>query len=142
MQNIAVIDSFEGDYHFLSNFYSFPITYEGYTFQNNEAAFQAAKCPERMQDFCGLNPNEAKYLGLRVRLRPDWEEVKAQIMYEICKVKFEDEELRQMLLDTGDAELICGNTWGDTIWGFCDGEGENRLGKILMRIRTEAKNET
>lgn len=37
----------------------------------------------------------------------------------------------------GDAELIEGNTWGDRIWGVCDGVGENRLGKILMRVRAE-----
>ena len=40
-------------------------------------AFQAAKCPERMQEFCGLSPQKAKRLGRSVELRPDWERVPA-----------------------------------------------------------------
>lgn len=70
------ISEFRGEYYFLSNFYSAPVTYNGMCFENNEAAFQAAKCPERMTEFCRLNPSEAKRLGRRVKLRGDWEAVK------------------------------------------------------------------
>lgn len=63
------ISEFRGEYYFLSNFYSAPVTYNGMCFENNEAAFQAAKCPERMTEFCRLNPSEAKRLGRRVKLR-------------------------------------------------------------------------
>ena len=69
------ISEFRGEYYFLSNFYSAPVTYNGMCFENNEAAFQAAKCPERMTEFCRLNPSEAKRLGRRVKLRGDWEYV-------------------------------------------------------------------
>lgn len=82
------ISEFRGEYYFLSNFYSAPVTYNGMCFENNEAAFQAAKCPERMTEFCRLNPSEAKRLGRRVKLRGDWEAVKDTVMYEICKAKF------------------------------------------------------
>ena len=68
----ASISEFRGEYYFLSNFYSAPVTYNGMCFENNEAAFQAAKCPERMTEFCRLNPSEAKRLGRRVKLRGDW----------------------------------------------------------------------
>ena len=44
------ISEFRGEYYFLSNFYSAPVTYNGMCFENNEAAFQAAKCPERMTE--------------------------------------------------------------------------------------------
>ena len=126
------------EYYFLSNFYSAPVTYNGMCFENNEAAFQAAKCPERMTEFCRLNPSEAKRLGRRVKLRGDWEAVKDTVMYEICKAKFsQNPDLADQLVATKDAELIEGNTWGDRIWGVCDVVGENRLGKILMRIRAE-----
>ena len=84
----ASISEFRGEYYFLSNFYSAPVTYNGMCFENNEAAFQAAKCPERMTEFCRLNPSEAKRLGRRVELRGDWEAVKDTVMYEICKAKF------------------------------------------------------
>ncbi|WP_281513165.1 NADAR family protein [Bacteroides acidifaciens] len=132
------ISSFKGKYYFLSNFFSAPVEYQGYYFDNNEAAFQAAKCPKRMQEFCGLNPSLAKRLGHRVALRSDWEEVKYNIMHQICLSKFsQNPALRKRLIDTGDAELVEGNTWGDRIWGVCDGVGENNLGKILMRVRDE-----
>ena len=36
-----------------------------------------------------------------------------------------------------DVDLIEGNTWGDTFWGQVDGKGENKLGKLLMKIRDE-----
>lgn len=39
-------------------------------------------------------------------------------------------------MTTGNAELIEGNTWNDTFWGVCNGEGENNLGKLLMKVRT------
>lgn len=132
------ITEFRGDNFFLSNFYPAPVVYQGVRFENSEAAFQAAKCPRRMQEFCGLNPSEAKRLGRRVGLRIDWEEVKFGVMYQVCKAKFtQNPDLTQKLIDTGDAELIEGNTWGDKVWGVCNGVGENYLGKILMQIREE-----
>ena len=134
------INEFKGKYYFLSNFYNAEITYNGYTFRNNEAAFQAQKCPSRIKEFCDLNPSEAKRLGRHVCLRYDWEYVKEDIMYEVCKTKFiQHPDLAQLLIDTGDAALIEGNTWGDTTWGVCDGIGENKLGNILMKIRDELK---
>lgn len=134
------IDEFRGRYFFLSNFYTAPVIYQGIRFENNEAAFQAAKCPERMTEFCGLTPNAAKRLGRRVQLRPDWETVKYDVMYEVCMAKFtQNPDLLSKLLDTGDAELIEGNTWGDRVWGvdMYRAIGENHLGKILMRVRAE-----
>ncbi len=135
-----MINSFKGKYYFLSNFCSAPVTYDGFTFQNNEAAFQAAKCcsPELKKQFVNLNPSEAKRSGRRVKLRSDWEQVKVRIMQEICKAKFDQNEtLRQQLLATGNEPLEEGNTWGDRIWGTVDGVGQNHLGKILMEIRKE-----
>lgn len=134
----TAINEFRGDNFFLSNFFVAPVFYQGIRFENNEAAFQAAKCPERMQEFCGLSPQKAKRLGRSVELRPDWEEVKYDVMYRICKAKFlQNPDLLKQLLETGDAELVEGNTWGDTVWGVCSGVGENNLGKTLMRIRDE-----
>lgn len=73
-------------------------------------------------------------------MRPDWELVKYDVMYEVCMAKFtQNPDLLSKLLATGDAELIEGNTWGDRVWGvdIHRGIGENHLGKILMRIRSE-----
>lgn len=129
---------FKNEYFFLSNFYETPILCFGHYFANSEAAFQAMKCPERAKEFCGLNPSEAKKLGRHVKLRDDWETVKNAVMYEVCKQKFlQHPNLAKKLLATGDAKLVEGNDWGDRVWGVCNGEGENRLGRILMLIRSE-----
>ena len=49
--------------------------------------------------------------------------------------KFSKSPFKEMLLSTGEEELIEGNTWNDRFWGVCDGMGENNLGKILMAVR-------
>ena len=73
-------------------------------------------------------------------MRADWEQVKFQVMEDCVRYKFTHHpDLRVALLATGDAELIEGNDWGDRIWGVYQGQGENRLGKILMKIRAELR---
>ena len=131
---------FRNEHYYLSNFYNAPVRYNGLTFKNNEAAFQAMKCPERASEFCDLNSADAKRLGRCVRLRSDWSVVKERIMYEICLAKFtQNDELKRRLLATGDALLVEGNSWNDREWGVCNGVGENKLGKIPMRVRNELK---
>ena len=68
------IRSFRGDYRFLSNFYQCPFEYEGLTYPNSEAAFQAAKAvdpAERVKYTQIKNPIRAKQMGKREVLRPD-----------------------------------------------------------------------
>ena len=139
------ITSFRGDYDFLSNFYEAPVEYDGLIYGNNEAAFQAQKCmtAEEKQIFTECRPSKAKSKGRQVQLRPDWEDVKVGIMEEIVRAKFRQNPiLASWLLATGDRKLIEGNTWHDVCWGVDakTGEGENHLGKILMKIRDELRN--
>ena len=136
------INSFRGEYFFLSNFYEAPVTYKGLTYSNNEAAFQAQKCltEEEKKLFTKVSPSEAKRMGRRVKLRPDWEIVKENEMRNIVKAKFEQNPyIAEKLLATGDAYLEEGNTWGDRTWGTVNGVGRNLLGNILMDIRTLLK---
>lgn len=135
-----MINSFRGDYYFLSNFYNAPVTFDGITYMNNEAAFQAQKTLdiEERKAFSSLPPNLAKRKGRRVKLRDDWEDVKFDLMYQICFNKFyQNPELGIALLSTGSEYLEEGNTWRDRIWGTYNGIGQNNLGNILMRIRSE-----
>lgn len=90
-----------------------------------------------------MNPSvsdESKRLGRKVDLRTDWDLVKLDVMRRVVRAKFEQHpNLAQYLIDTGDAELIEGNTWHDVYWGvdLKTDEGENHLGKILMALRQE-----
>lgn len=144
MTTISTIDSFRGKYYFLSNFFPAEVTYNGLTYQNNEAAFQAQKTysKEERIEFTTLEPRDAKRRGRRVRLRKDWEQVKDRVMEEIVRAKFsQNEELKEQLLATGDAQLVEGNRWNDRYWGvdIRSGVGENHLGKILMKVRSELR---
>ena len=134
------INSFRDEYYFLSNFYECSVTYNGLTYKNNEAAFQAQKCInlKDREKFCDLRASESKKLGRRVVLRKDWEDIKIKVMTDIVKAKFEqNEDLQKKLLATEDAYLEEGNSWGDRIWGTVNGVGANNLGEILMNVRKE-----
>lgn len=131
------IDSFQGSYRWLSNFWPVKVKYLGVEYLSVEAAYQAAKSddPEVRFQFCFLNPYQAKALGKKVTLRADWNDIKLSVMTGLLIQKFKDPTLAKALADTGDAKLIEGNTWGDTYWGVCRGVGQNHLGKALMNIR-------
>lgn len=140
-----IIDFFDGEFAFLSNFYEQPnlITDEmNIAYPTVEHYFQAAKTldkNERKRISILETPGKAKRAGRRVTLRSDWEEVKTDVMRRALMKKFSDPLMREKLLETGDAELVEGNYWGDTCWGVCNGVGENRLGKLLMDIRESLK---
>ena len=139
-----IIKKFVGKYDFLSNFYEATVTWQGLTYANSEAAFQAGKVitTEERQAFTVLDPAKAKRLGRKVALRPDWEEIKTGVMEEVVRAKFtQHPDLAERLLATGDAQLVEGTLWNDTCWGIDlhTGVGENRLGIILMKVRDELK---
>jgi ribA/ribD-fused uncharacterized protein len=140
------ISSFHGEFAFLSNFYTSPITVDCITFPTVEHAFQAAKTndPETKRQIAAKDtPGKAKRAGGKrgiVRdFDPSWETRKVDVMRSLVQQKFQDPQLREMLLQTGDRPLIEGNVWNDTFWGVCRGKGANNLGKILEQIRSELR---
>ena len=144
MTGPKVIDSFSGDYSFLSNFYRSTIIFEGMTYPSVEHAFQANKTLDllrRNQIRNARSCGEAKRLGRSVILREDWEQIKIGLMEKLLKEKFANPNLKELLLKTGDANLIEGNDWGDNFWGVCRGIGHNHLGKLLMKARDELREE-
>lgn len=131
---IQVIDSFRGEYSFLSDFHKCKVEFEGMTYPSVEHAFQAAKNPDpeyRRSVAAVGSPVTAKRMGKKTVLRPDREEVKEGIMYELLISKFSDPGLRDKLIE--------GNNHWDRYWGVCRGEGQNKLGKLLMKVREEVK---
>lgn len=134
-----MITSFQDQFRFLSNFAPIQVEFNGLTFNSTEAAYQAAKCKnkEDQKKFQNIEAGKAKRLGKKVEIREDWNDVKIQIMEDLLRQKFSNPEYKNKLLLTGNQEIQEGNNWGDTFWGICNGNGENHLGKLLMKIRDE-----
>lgn len=143
-----VINRFDGEFFFLSNFYQCPLVYDGITYSSSEAAFQAQKTlnVNKRKYIASLNPGQSKREGRRlVDLREDWDEVKDSVMYEIVMAKFsQNPNLAKKLILTGDKILVEGNSWNDRYWGMnyeCT-VGRNQLGKTLMMVRDKLKEST
>lgn len=139
------ISRFDGTkYAFLSNFHLAPVEYEGLTYPSSEHAYQAAKTENqllrRVFTETSMTPAKSKRVGRSLQLRDNWDEIKAGIMEDIVRIKFlTHNKLAKKLVETGDEELIEGNTWGDVFFGVVDGVGQNHLGRILMKVREELK---
>jgi ribA/ribD-fused uncharacterized protein len=139
------IDSFDGEYAWLSNFYLTKIETLSHIFPSVEHAFQASKCANKddISLFTKGTPGQAKRLGRRVPLREDWESVKFSVMKELLLIKFSNPTLKDKLLATKEYALIEGNYWHDGTYGICSckkcssKEQLNMLGKTLMEIRKE-----
>ena len=129
------------------NPFLFPIRLKDRTWPTTEHYFQAQKFPDTQheEDIRLLNsPMIAARAGRdrKKPLREDWETVKDAIMTEAVRAKFtQHPRLRELLLSTGDAHLI-EHTRNDSYWGDGgDGSGKNKLGLILIEIRTELRKE-
>lgn len=137
------------EYRFLSNFYAAEVEWEGKKYRSTEHAYQAAKSLDPIvRENIRNHPKfvDAKKLGGELDCRPDWEDVKIGVMEDVVRQKFtKHQDLKEMLLATGDAYLEETNYWHDCFWGVCTCNGPkcktgaNNLGKILMKIREEIK---
>ncbi|MEX3014807.1 NADAR family protein [Gymnodinialimonas hymeniacidonis] len=128
-----------------SNFAPYGVEMEGVYWRTVEHYFQAMKFHDadyRERIRSASKPKDAKSLGMTraIPLRPDWEEVKDEIMYAAVSRKFRTHaEPRALLFSTGDARIV-ENAPMDYYWGGGqDGTGLNRLGEILMRVRAELR---
>ena len=133
--------SVSAEYGELSNFAAYPIKLRGKTWPTVEHFFQAQKfaAPKDQEEIRKANtPMIAARLGRdrKRKLRRDWESVKIGVMREAVEAKFrQHDELRELLLATGDAKLV-EHTENDDFWGDGgDGRGRNELGRILMAVR-------
>lgn len=133
------------EHGYFSNFSRHPVYLKGKRWPTSEHYFQAQK-------FCGTEheeqvrladkPMHAARMG-RERSRPlrkDWDTVKDSIMKEAVMAKFtQHAELKQRLLNTGNA-LLVERTANDHYWGDGgDGSGLNKLGHILMDVRNNIR---
>ena len=135
-------------YGCFSNFSPHPIQLEGISWQTVEHYYQAQKFVGTENE--GLvsvirdakTPAEAAAIGRdrTHKLRPDWEQVKPQVMWQGVLTKFlTHADIQAILLDTSE-ELIVEDSPTDYYWGCGrDKTGQNQLGNILMKVRQELR---
>ncbi len=134
------IKLFKGDYTFLGNRFPCRFNWRGLAYGSAEAAFQSSKCTEESERkvFASCSADKAVQRGKELVPYTGWEEDQLDIMESILQAKFgQNPSLMQKLVDTGNCVLLNGNNKHETYWGvdLYSWEGENNLGKLLMKIR-------
>ena len=125
-----------------SNFARYPIVIDDVMWYSSEHYFQAMKFPHDLEYQDKIRTTKAcrdiKILGRngQMKLRPDWEDVKEDVMMIALRAKFDQyPELKQLLLSTAGKSLV-EHTDNDNYWGDAgDGSGLNRLGNLLVELR-------
>ena len=135
----------EQTYGCFSNFSPHGFTLDDIWWPTSEHYFQAQKFigTPYFDRLCrASSPKQVAELGRRrdFPLRPDWNQVKDDIMRKAVLRKFETHvDIRAILLDTGNEEII-ENTTHDYYWGCgTEGNGRNMLGQILMEVRQDLR---
>ena len=134
----------KGKYGCFSNFSAHPVDLDGQRWPTVEHYFQAMKFPDdpNRQERIRLasTPLEAKRIAWEDSrgMREDWDSVRDSIMERALRQKFrQHKEIAGVLKGTGVEQLV-EHTRYDAYWGDGgDGTGENRLGKLLMRVRKD-----
>ena len=129
-----MINKFEGRYRFLSNFYPCEIEHQGIKYPSVENFYVAMKVndqqlingkyytPGDFREMIALikNPSEVKKIGSKVKLRSNWDEKKLESMNWAVRQKFKNnQELKEMLLNTSNQDIVEENYWHDIYWGIC-----------------------
>jgi ribA/ribD-fused uncharacterized protein len=144
MSNVIRFHLKSGPYGWLSNFAAYNVMIDGMVWPTSEHFYQASKFindPDWMEAIRGMaRPYDAWRMGRSPDhpRRVDWDNVKDDVMLRAVRSKFsQHDNLRRYLIATGDAILV-EHSPRDTYWGDGgDGTGLNRLGEILMRVRSD-----
>lgn len=142
-QEILDFYSVKDAYGEFSNFAIYPIVVDGVDWPTSEHYYQAHKYtePELMEKVRNAkSPMEAALMGRDPNFpkRADWNEYKDIAMEVAVRAKFaQHQELRTLLKSTGTSKIF-EHTKNDCYWGDCgDRTGKNKLGYLLMKIRSE-----
>ena len=144
MDNYQIDNSIKGffkEYRWLSNFHPCTIEYESIIYPSVEHAYQACKSTNvSVRDYISKlsHPGLAKKFGRQIIVRYGWEGLRVGVMEALLVLKFHHPYLKDLLIGTGDRQLIEVNWWGDKFWGVRanDSVGLNHLGKLLMKVRS------
>lgn len=144
----GVVGFYEREFYVFSNFSSFQVEWRGRLWATSEHAYQAARYMGVAEDLVeqvasARSAHEAWSLGThenKKRQIPNWPEIKAEVMYDICKHKLrQNPYVEKKLLLTND-EYLVEDSPVDDFWGWgADEQGRNELGKVWMRLREELR---
>jgi len=130
-------------YGWMSNFHPAKQVVDGIEYSSNEHYYQSQKAKdEQVRSWIASAPKpyHAMKAGRALRsneMRPGWAEAKVGVMLTGLRAKFsQNPELRQALIDTGDAEIF-ENSPTDKFWGGALPNSSNLLGELLMQVRLE-----
>jgi N-glycosidase YbiA len=138
---------YEQDFYVLSNFSAFSMQWGGHRYPTSEHVYHVEKFRNYRGDIADLiahapSAHEAFKVAERHKAdrRPDWDEVKVEVMHAILRAKANQHEyVRRKLLATGERELV-ENSWRDDFWGWGPNrDGKNMLGKLWMQVRSELR---
>ena len=136
-------------YYEFTNFAEYEIEIEGIHYRTSEHYFQSQKLigTPFLRKLCEFpRPRQAfeypRQPHVSAWVRQDWHMVKDDVMYRALIAKFtRHAHLRRRLLSTGDRMLVEHSPY-DSYWGDGpDGNGLNRLGELLMRLRSALRGE-
>lgn len=145
--SISYICDFKDKYAFLDNCYPINITYKGLNYTCVQSAFEASKETSKIARIPYTTMDGYTAMSYPTnRIYSDWEDRQDNIMYELLTIKFNNEELKQKLINTNDSYIEYINSWHENYWGICDCENcsdknYNKLGIMLMKIREILQND-
>ena len=119
-----MIDNFNGEYSFLDNSSKSEIFLGDRKYSSVEHFYQAGKA-KTLADHeyvrTAKTPEEAKERANEIDIREDWEDIKDKYMKLGLLLKFDINELGDMLLSTGEDNIVT----------------DTNLGEILMTVRDQ-----
>lgn len=137
------IPYYETSFFVFSNFSSHAVIYKNILYPTVEHAYHSSKFNDekiRNEIINAKSPLEAYEIGKlnKSKMIVNWDKIKVNVLYEIVREKVKQHaEVKKALLSTENEEIVEDNP-NNSFWGNGeDGKGENQMGKILMRIRSE-----
>ena len=141
----------EKPYGVFSNLYRRSIVFEGEVYATNEHAYQAGKARKPAVRRWLMDAPSPALLAMAAHglyywdIAPGWSAGKFDRMRTVLRAKFtQHEDLGSVLLSTGEARLVEAGTVDNGVnrlWGEVNGVGQNMLGKMLMKLRSELRAE-
>ncbi len=151
MDEIRFYRASEKPYGAFSNLFRRSIVFEGQAFATNEHAYQAGKARKPAVRKWLMDAPSPALLAMAAHglyywdVAPGWSATKFDRMRAVLRAKFtQHEDLRQLLLSTGDARLVESATVDSEVnrlWGEVNGVGRNMLGALLMDLRADLRAE-